>query len=175
MAQRLHEDIAFRVLAANNAPDSRTISDFRMDHLAALSGLFLQVLMLCSQAGLVKLGHMALDGTKVRANVSRHKAMSYKRMKEKEAQLAADVAELLRQVQEVDEEEDRRYGKDKRGASCRRGWPFGRASLRGPGRHGGAGKPSPRLRRKQLRQRARRILECQMTRPSATSLVRSPA
>jgi len=70
IATRLHEDIAFRVLAANNAPDFRTISDFRKDHLAALSGLFLQVLMLCSQAGLVKLGHVALDGTKVRANAS---------------------------------------------------------------------------------------------------------
>ncbi len=115
IAQRLHEDIAFRVQAANNTPDFRTISDFRKDHLAALSGLFLQVLMLCSQAGLVKLGHVALDGTKVRASASKHKAMSYKRMKEREGQLAAEVAELLRHAQEVDEEEDRRYGKDKRG------------------------------------------------------------
>ena len=115
MARRLHEDIAFRVLAANNAPDFRTISDFRKDHLSALSGLFLQVLMLCQREGLAKLGHVALDGTKVKANASRHKAMSYRKMKEKEAQLSAEVAELLRQAQEVDEEEDRRYGKDKRG------------------------------------------------------------
>ena len=115
IAQRLHEDIAFRVLAANNTPDFRTISDFRKDHLAALTGLFLQVLELCQRAGLVKLGHVALDGAKVRANASRHKAMSYKRMKEKAAQLAAEVAELLRRAQEVDDEEDRRYGKDKRG------------------------------------------------------------
>ena len=115
IAQRLHEDIAFRVLAANNTPDFRTISDFRKDHLGALSGLFLQVLAFCQRAGLVKLGHVALDGTKVRANASRHKAMSYRRMKEKEEQLAAEVAELLRRAQEVDEEEDRRYGKDKRG------------------------------------------------------------
>ena len=115
MAQRLHEDVAFRVLAANNTPDFRTISDFRKDHLGALSGLFLQVLMLCQQAGLVKLGHVALDSTKVKANASKHKAMSYQKMKEKEAQLAAEVAELLRQAQEVDEEEDRRYGRDKRG------------------------------------------------------------
>ena len=115
IAQRLHEDIAFRVLAANNTPDFRTISDFRKDHLAALSGLFLQVLAFCQRSGLVKLGHVALDGTKVRANASRHKAMSYRRMKEKEAQLAAEVAELLRRAQEVDDEEDRRYGKDKRG------------------------------------------------------------
>ena len=115
IAQRLHEDIAFRVLAANNTPDFRTISDFRKDNLAALSGLFLQVLALCQQAGLVRLGHVALDGTKVRANASKHKAMSYKRMKEKEAQLAAEVAELLQKAQEADDEEDHRYGKDKRG------------------------------------------------------------
>ena len=113
--QRLHEDIAFRVLAANNTPDFRTISDFRKDHLGALAGLFLQVLAFCQRARLVKLGHVALDGTKVRANASRHQAMSYKRMKEKEAQLSAEVAELLRRAQEADEEEDRRYGKDKRG------------------------------------------------------------
>ena len=115
IAQRLHEDIAFRVLAANNTPDFRTISDFRKDHLAALSGLFLQVLVFCQRAGLVKLGHVALDGTKVKANASKHKAMSYKRMKEKEAQLQGEVDELLRRAQEADEEEDRRYGKDKRG------------------------------------------------------------
>ena len=115
IARRLHEDIAFRVLAANNTPDFRTISDFRKDHLAALSGLFLQVLVFCQRAGLVKLGHVALDGTKVRANASKHKAMSYKRMKEREAQLQGEVDELLRRAQEVDEEEDRRYGKDKRG------------------------------------------------------------
>ena len=115
IAQRLHEDIAFRVLAANNTPDFRTISDFRKDHLAALAGLFHQVLELCREAGLVKLSHVTLDSTKVLANASKHKAMSYGRMKEKEAQLQAEVAELLRQAEEVDEEEDRRYGRDKRG------------------------------------------------------------
>ena len=101
IAQRLHEDIAFRVLAANNTPDFRTISDFRKDNVDALSGLFVQVL--------------ALDGTKVKANASKHKAMSYQRMKEKAAQLAAEVAELLRQAQAADDADDRRYGKDKRG------------------------------------------------------------
>ena len=115
IAQRLHEDIAFRVLAANNTPDFRTISDFRKDNLDALSGLFIQVLALCQQAGLVKLGHVALDGTKVKANASKHKAMSYGRMKEQEARLAAEVAELLERAQAADDEEDRRYGKDKRG------------------------------------------------------------
>ena len=175
MAQRLHEDIAFRVLAANNTPDFRTISDFRKDHLAALSGLFLQVLMLCCEAGLVKLGHVALDGTKVRANASKHKAMSYKRMKEREGQLSAEVAELLRQAQEVDEEEDRRYGKDKRGDELPEELSFREAGWRRSGRPWRRWKPRPRLRRKQPRQRARRILECLGTRPSATSPTRSPA
>ena len=115
IARRLHEDLAFRVLAANNTPDFRTISDFRKDHLAALADLFHQVLELCREAGLVKLGHVALDSTKVRANASKHKAMSYGRMKEKEAQLQAEVAELLRRAREMDEEEDRCYGRDKRG------------------------------------------------------------
>ena len=115
IARRLHEDIAFRVLAANNTPDFRTISDFRKDNLAELSDLFLQVLALCQMAGLVKLGHVALDGTKVKANASKHKAMSYGRMKEKSARLAAEVVELLRRAQEADDEEDRRYGQDQRG------------------------------------------------------------
>ena len=115
IARRLHEDIAFRVLAANNTPDFRTISDFRKDHLEALADLFLQVLELCRKAGLVKLGHVALDGTKVKANASRHQAMSYGRMKEKEAELAREVDELLKRAQEVDAEEDRRYGQDRRG------------------------------------------------------------
>ena len=113
--RRLCEDIAFRVLAANNTPDFRTISDFRKDHLQALAGLFLQVLKLCRKAGLVKLGHVALDGTKIKANASKHKAMSYKRIKEEEVRLEAEVAELLKKAEVADEEEDHRYGKDKRG------------------------------------------------------------
>jgi len=113
--KRLCEDIAFRILSANNTPDFRTISDFRKAHLKALAGLFLQVLKLCQKAGLVKLGHVALDGTKIKANASKHKAMSYKRMKEEEARLEDEVAELMKKAEAVDEEEDRRYGKDKRG------------------------------------------------------------
>ena len=113
--KRLHEDIAFRVLAANNTPDFRTISDFRKEHLVALGGLFLKVLELCRQAGLAKLGHVSLDGTKIKANASKHKAMSYGRMREKRARLEAEVEELLKRAQEVDEEEDQRYGKDRRG------------------------------------------------------------
>src|ERR1035437_97093 len=113
--RHLCEDIAFRVLAANNTPDFRTISDFRKDHLKALAGLFLQVLKLCQKAGMVKLGHVAIDGTKIKANASKHKAMSYKRMQEEEARLKKEVADLLNQAKATDEEEDQRYGKSKRG------------------------------------------------------------
>ena len=130
IAQRLHEDIAFRVLAANNTPDFRTISDFRKDHLAALAGLFHQVLELCREAGLVRVGHVAPDSTKVRANASKHKAMSYGRMKEKEAQLQAEVDELLRRAEEVDEAEDRRYGGDKRGGELPEELSFREGRLR---------------------------------------------
>ena len=113
--KRLCEDIAFRLPAANNTPDFRTISDFRKDHLKALAGLFLQVLKLCQKTGMVKLGHVALDGTKIKANASQHKAMSYRRMKEEEARLEAEVAALMKQAEATDEAEDYRYGKDKRG------------------------------------------------------------
>lgn len=115
IAKRLEEDIAFRVLAANNTPDFRTISDFRKDHLEALALLFVQVLKLCQRAGLVKLGHVSLDGTKIKANASKHKAMSYKRMKEEEARLEAEVQDLLNKAKAVDDEEDKTYGKNKRG------------------------------------------------------------
>ena len=115
IARGLPEDIAFRVLAANNTPDFRTVSDLRKDHLEALGNLFLQVLALCQRAGLVKPGHVALDGTKVNANASRNKAMSYGWMKDKEAQLRSEVAELLQSTDKMDDEEDCRYGRDKRG------------------------------------------------------------
>jgi transposase len=111
----LMEDVGFRMLAANNTPNFRTIADFRKEHLAALDGLFLQVLKLCQKAGMVKLGHVALDGTKMKANASKHKAMSYDRMKKDEARLAAEVKEFLRQAEETDAREDAEYGHDKRG------------------------------------------------------------
>ncbi|MFI5091574.1 MAG: IS1182 family transposase [Terriglobales bacterium] len=113
--KRLMEDVAFRMLAANNTPNFRTISDFRKENLTALDGLFLQVLKLCQKAGMVKLGHVALDGTKMKANASKHKAMSYDRMKKDEARLAAEVKEFLRQAEEADAREDAEYGPDKRG------------------------------------------------------------
>lgn len=113
--KRLLEDVGFRMLAANNTPNFRTIADFRKEHLAALGGLFLQVLKLCQKAGMVKLGHVSLDGTKMKANASKHKAMSYERMKKDEARLAAEVKEFLRQAEETDAREDAEHGRDKRG------------------------------------------------------------
>jgi len=113
--KRLLEDVPFRVLAAGNQPDFRTISDFRKIHLQALEGLFQQVLRLALEAGAIKLGRVALDGTKVKANASKHKAMSYKRMQEDERALRKEVQKLLAQAKAADEQEDARYGKDKSG------------------------------------------------------------
>lgn len=110
-----YESVPFRVLSAGQHPDHDTIAEFRRRHLKALSGLFVQVLRLCQQAGLVRLGHVALDGTKVRANASKHKAMSYGRMEEKLAELETQVEELLSQAEEVDEAEDAQHGKGRRG------------------------------------------------------------
>ena len=113
--RRLVEDIAFRVLAADNQPNFRTISDFRKIHLKTLEGLFEQVLKIALEAGAMKVGRVALDGTKVKANASKHKAMSYDRMQEKEKQLKAEVKRLLEQAEAADAEEDARYGKDRTG------------------------------------------------------------
>src|SRR5882672_2896406 len=113
--RRLVEDIAFRVLAADNQPNFRTISDFRKIHLKTLSGLFEQVLKIALEAGAIKLGRVALDGTKMKANASKHKAMSYDRMQEKDKQIRAEVKQLLEQAEAADAEEDARHGKDRRG------------------------------------------------------------
>jgi transposase len=115
IARRLVEDVAVRFLAAGNQPDFRTLSDFRKRHSAALAALFTQVLRLCRRAGLVKLGQVAIDGTRVKANASKHKAMSYGRMTEREAALQAEIAELLRRAEQADRDEDARYGADRRG------------------------------------------------------------
>ena len=109
------EEVAFRYLAADAHPDHTTIADFRKEHLANLGQLFVQVLQLCQRAGLVKLGHVALDGTKVKANASKHKAMSYARMGATEKQLEEEVQALLQEAARVDAEEDGKYGKGKRG------------------------------------------------------------
>jgi transposase len=109
------EDAAFRVLTGNQQPDHSRISDFRRRHLPALAGLFAQVLRLCQKAGLVSLGQVALDGTKVKANASKHKAMSHERMLKSERQLEAEIRALLRKAEIIDAEEDGQYGKGKRG------------------------------------------------------------
>jgi transposase len=113
--KRMIEDVAFRVLAAGNRPDFRTISDFRKIHHKALEDLFQQVLRLAMKAGAIKLGRVALDGSKVKANASKHKAMSYGRMKQEERALKKEVRKLLDQAAAADDEEDARYGKDKSG------------------------------------------------------------
>jgi len=110
-----YEVIPFRVLSANQHPDHDTISEFRKRHLVALSRIFLQVLELCRKAGLVKLGHVALDGTKVKANASKHKAMSYDHMQRKADELQAEIARLLAEAEATDAAEDVRYGRGKRG------------------------------------------------------------
>jgi transposase len=113
--KRTYEDVAFRVVAANRQPDHDSICEFRKRHLKALAGLFVQILRLCQQAGLVKLGHVALDGTKIKANASKHKAMSYGNMKKKKEELEKEVSDLLKNAESVDKEEDKTYGKDKKG------------------------------------------------------------
>jgi len=113
--KRLEEDVAFRVLAAGNQPDFRTISDFRKLHLKALEELFQQVLRLVLEMGALKLGRVALDGSKVKANASKHKAMSYGRMEESEKRLRVEVKRLMKQAEAVDEEEDKRYGRERQG------------------------------------------------------------
>lgn len=111
--KKTYEDVGFRIIAADQHPDHDTIANFRERHLKALSDMFVQVLKLCRKAGLVKLGHVALDGTKIKANASKHKAMSYGRMCEREKELEREVEELLRKARLTDKEEDKLYGKGK--------------------------------------------------------------
>jgi transposase len=113
--RRLVEDVAFRVLAAGNEPDFRTIADFRKRHLAALQGLFEQVLRVARDLGTLRVGRVAVDGSKVKANASKHKAMSYGRMKDKAQQLRQEVAQLLAQAEATDAAEDTEHGADGRG------------------------------------------------------------
>jgi transposase len=115
IARACEERVDFMAVTAQSCPDFRTVSEFRKRHLKALSGLFVQVLALCRKAGLAKLGHVALDGTKIKANASKHKAMSYARMKVAEEKLAAEVAEWMKQAAAADAAEDRQHGSDRRG------------------------------------------------------------
>src|SRR3954452_7416031 len=113
--RRCQVDVACRVVVGEDAPDFRTISDFRKVHLARLETLFVEVLKLCALAGLVRVGTIALDGTKIKANASRHKAMSYDRMKTEEARLKQEIAKLLAEAQAVDDAEDLQHGPDRHG------------------------------------------------------------
>jgi len=110
-----YDDVAFRFLSADQHPDHDVIASFRRRHLKVLPSLFAQVLRLCREAGLAKLGHVALDGTKVKANASKHKAMSYGRMVEEEKKLVEEIEKLLREAESTDDDEDDRYGKGRRG------------------------------------------------------------
>ena len=110
LQKHLQEDVGFRVLAAGNQPDFRTLSDFRKLHLEALQGLFEQVLQMALELGAVKLGRVAIDGSKVKGNASKHKAMSYGRMKEDEKRLKQEVQQLLAEAERTDVEEDARLG-----------------------------------------------------------------
>ena len=115
LQRRVQEDVAFRVLAAGNAPDFRTMGDFRKRHLAALQGFFEQVLRLARELGAPRVGRVAIDGSKIQANASKHKAMSYGRMRDKERQLRDEVKQLLAQADATDAAEDAQYGSDRPG------------------------------------------------------------
>src|SRR5580692_726697 len=110
-----YEDVGFGYLAADEHPDHSTLAEFRKRHLAALAGLFAQALQLCQKAGLVKLGHVAIDGSKLQGNASKHKAMSYERMGETEKRLQAEVEEMLKRADAEDAAEDEKYGKGQSG------------------------------------------------------------
>lgn len=115
IARRLEVDVAFRVLAAGNFPAHRTICEFRLQHLQEFQDLFVRLVQLAQELGLIKLGTLAIDGSKLKANASKHKAMSYGRMKEEEQRLAREIAALTARASAEDAEEDARYGADRRG------------------------------------------------------------
>jgi len=112
MARKLHEDVAFRLLCANNYPAHRTIREFRQLHLKEFSALFVQVVRLAKEAGLVSLGRVGVDGTKIKANASKHKAMSYGRMQEEEARLKREIAGLLKHAEDQDQADEEHDGPD---------------------------------------------------------------
>lgn len=115
ISSKLQEDVAFRVLGANNFPAHRTVREFRQLHLQELSALFVKIVRLAREAGLIKLGRLGVDGTKIRANASTHKAMSYGRMKDEEVRLKNEIAELLKKAESTDVTEDAEHGPDRVG------------------------------------------------------------
>jgi len=123
IAKACHERVDFMSIVALDPPDFRTISDFRKRHLGALGELFTQVLRLCDKAGLVKLGHVALDGSKIKANASKHKAMSYGRMEARARELEDEVRKWLAAAEAADAEEDKHYGRQCRSAQSHNSRP----------------------------------------------------
>ena len=115
IAKKLHEDVAFRVLAAENFPAHRTIADFRQRHLKELGGLFAKVVRLAQEIGVLKIGTLAVDGSRVRANASKHKSMSYGRMKQEQQNLEKQIQEILEEAAAIDAHEDELYGADNTG------------------------------------------------------------
>lgn len=115
VSRLVQRDLGFMMLAAGNQPDFRTLALFRQRHLQALSGLFKQVLKLCRKRGLLKLRHVAIDGTKVKANASKHSAMSYGRMKQEDERISREIEAWFKKADQIDAEEDKLYGGDKRG------------------------------------------------------------
>jgi transposase len=115
LAKKLEEDVAFRVLGAGNFPAHRTICEFRQRHLEEFQELFVELVRVAREAGMIRLGTVAVDGAKVRANASKRKAMSYKRMKKEDERLRREIEQLTEQARRVDAEEDRIYGEDRRG------------------------------------------------------------
>lgn len=131
IARRVEEDVAFRFLAGGNMPRFRSIAEFRQRHLRAFRSVFLQVLLMCKESGLVKMGHVSLDGTKVKANASKHKAMSYGRMESEEKRLTKEIEEMLWEAAKIDEIEDRRLGRISVGTNCLRNSLTGRRGCKG--------------------------------------------
>lgn len=115
LEQASYDDVGFRVLSGNQQPDHASIAEFRKRHLPELAKLFVQVLQLCQRAGLIKLGHVAIDGTKIKVNASKYQTMTYTGLSEAEQKLAATVAQLLAEAERMDEAEDELYGPGKRG------------------------------------------------------------
>lgn len=113
--RRCREDLGFMYLTADACPDHDTICAFRREHLPAFQGLFLETLRIAQEAGVLTVGRIALDGTKIEANASKHKAMSYARMPDRHAALAAEVRRLLEEAEALDRAEDQRYGRGRRG------------------------------------------------------------
>ena len=115
IAKKLHEDVGFRVLAAGNFPAHRTLAEFRQRHLKEFEQLFVQVVEIAREAGVLKLGTVAVDGTKVKANASKRKAMTYGRMKPQAVRLRAEIERIVTEAEQIDAQEDRLYGEDQRG------------------------------------------------------------